>query len=56
MAYRANTDNELTCLCGAFNNRLPGAARHHLRAATATSPLFEPENGRAVYAGIKDRW
>lgn len=24
--------------------------------ATATSPLFEPGNGRAVYAGIKYRW
>jgi iron complex outermembrane receptor protein len=24
--------------------------------ATSTSPLFEPGNGRAVYAGIKARW
>ncbi|KRR12569.1 ligand-gated channel protein [Bradyrhizobium jicamae] len=27
-----------------------------INQATATSPLFEPGNGRAVYAGIKYRW
>ncbi|MBR1269643.1 TonB-dependent receptor [Bradyrhizobium sp. AUGA SZCCT0222] len=27
-----------------------------INQATATSPLFEPGNGRAVYAGMKYRW
>jgi iron complex outermembrane recepter protein len=27
-----------------------------LNVATATSPLFEPGTGRAIYAGIKARW
>ena len=27
-----------------------------INQATPTSPLFEPGNGRAVYAGIKYRW
>ena len=27
-----------------------------INQATATSPLFEPGNGRAVFAGMKYRW
>jgi iron complex outermembrane receptor protein len=27
-----------------------------LNQATATSPLFEPGTGRAIYAGVKARW
>ena len=39
-----------------LTNKAYIASTSIINQATATSPLFEPGNGRAVYAGMKYRW
>ena len=39
-----------------LSNKAYIASASIINQAARTSPLFEPGNGRAVYAGMKYRW